>query len=755
MKTIILSCSFLFCISLNAATFYVDPVNGNMNNDGSINAPWTTIQDLLDDGLIESVMPAAVPYTLGDPVVPRNPGAPVQPGDTIYCLSGYQGDLAISNYYNTDYIYIIGLPGHQVEFNSIDMQSSSRWSFDNLIISKEFSGNYGGVLFYIDPHPWRGPVSDIELKNSTLYTIWDAYSWSAADWGNNSSHGIYNSYAIQNIHLYNNYIRNTSMAIQMVGSDAFIEGNTIENFSGDGIRVNGDRLHVYYNTVMNGYDIQDGNHDDLIQSFNLGTGTYDDCHIVGNLLIGSNDPNQPSALLSDPQGIGMFDGFYENWVISNNVIVVNHWHGITLMGARNCTVTNNTLTKKDIAHPNSPWIRIVAHKNGTPSVNNTITNNTYYHSVTNQDGPTSNNVQLNTAALYDQHFVDWQNNDFHLIPASTLIDAGTTTGAPTYDRDSVSRPLGGAIDVGAYEYGSPIDEECDLTVASNVNDANCNAQDGEIFLTVTGGLPGYTYQWNNGLNTRNITGLSVGTYTVSITDENECMITLSYEVELNCCPTTANPCLEAFQGIVNICSTIGNNPNLPLGTYDCDGDGVSNADECTDGTDPIDLCDFIDTSISMPVIADQTGCPQPCSNLTPTATVLPSTIAGTSAVEVAIVISEVDGVDTDGTNITLRVPSDPRLMFIWDVGLTQVAGIPVQNTDWNYLGSNGVFSSWIYNGNGQIINANSSVALGFQAIYDPQNTDGQTTITATVVPFSGGDCNSLNNTDSEILIYFK
>lgn len=424
------------------------------------------------------------------------------------------------------------------------------------------------------------------------------------------------------------------------------------------------------------------------------------------------------------------------------------------MGARNCIISNNTLTKIDIAHPYSPWIRIVAHKNGTPSVNNTVTNNTYFHSVTNQDGPTSNNIRLNTAAQYDQHFVDWQNNDFHLLVSSTLIDAGTNVGAPNIDKDSVSRPLGQAIDIGAYEYGS-VNEDCNLTVSSNVNDVGCNAQDGEILLAVTGGLPGYNFQWSNGLNSRNITGLSVGTYTVSITDANDCSIRLSFEVELNCCPSSANPCVDAIQGTLNICSAIANDPNLPLGAMDCDGDGVTNADECTDNTNPLDLCDYLDISITQPVIADQSSCPQPCSDLTPTTTVIPSTISGNSAVEVAVVISEIEGIDTDGTTISVRVPSDPRLVFIWDVGLTQVAGVPVQNSDWNYLGSNGVFSTWTYNGNGQIINANSSAALGFQAFYDPQNTDGQTTITSTIVPFSGGDCNLFNNTDSEILIYFK
>lgn len=294
-----------------------------------------------------------------------------------------------------------------------------------------------------------------------------------------------------------------------------------------------------------------------------------------------------------------------------------------------------------------------------------------------------------------------------------------------------------------------------LLVTADVNDAGCNAQDGEILLTVSGGAPGYSYQWSNGPNTPTIAGLGTGLYTASVTDDNGCCAIVSYQVDMvDCCPATANPCVDAIQGTLDICVELGNNPNLPLGTIDCDGDGVTNADECTDTTDPLDPCDYEDTSITLPVIADQTDCPVPCPNLTPTTTVLPGNVAGFSPVEIAVKVSEVDGVDTDGTTITVRIPSDPRLVFVWNIGLTQAAGVPIQNSDWNYLGSNQIFDSWTYNGNAQIINANSTSAFGFQAFYDPQATNGQTTITATIVPFSGGDCKLLNNTDSERLVYF-
>ncbi|MBK8556396.1 MAG: hypothetical protein IPL65_11800 [Lewinellaceae bacterium] len=51
---------------------------------------------------------------------------------------------------------------------------------------------------------------------------------------------------------------------------------------------------------------------------------------------------------------------------------------------------------------------------------------------------------------------------------------------------------------------------------------------GSIDLTVTGGTSPYTYNWGVGQpTTQDRTGLAAGTYTVTVTDANNCTAVLS------------------------------------------------------------------------------------------------------------------------------------------------------------------------------------------------------------------------------------
>ncbi len=97
-----------------------------------------------------------------------------------------------------------------------------------------------------------------------------------------------------------------------------------------------------------------------------------------------------------------------------------------------------------------------------------------------------------------------------------------------------------ALSIGTYTVGVADVNQCtaSLTVnvasASNLNvtlqstDVLCfGGNDGSITSTVTGGTSPYTYLWNDAVSTDNRTGLVRGSYTLSVTDFNQCQVTAS------------------------------------------------------------------------------------------------------------------------------------------------------------------------------------------------------------------------------------
>ena len=67
-----------------------------------------------------------------------------------------------------------------------------------------------------------------------------------------------------------------------------------------------------------------------------------------------------------------------------------------------------------------------------------------------------------------------------------------------------------------------------LTLSNTKNDILCyGATDGNISLTISGGVSGYSYVWKNSANTtvgnnQNLNNISAGTYNVTVTDANGC-----------------------------------------------------------------------------------------------------------------------------------------------------------------------------------------------------------------------------------------
>lgn len=96
--------------------------------------------------------------------------------------------------------------------------------------------------------------------------------------------------------------------------------------------------------------------------------------------------------------------------------------------------------------------------------------------------------------------------------------------------------------VNCSETGSrTVTEPSQIDLSFNVtNESLPGANDGSIDLSVSGGTPGYSYAWSNGAATQDISGLSAGTYTVTVTDNNNCSITGSATVGSSSCDVLIN-----------------------------------------------------------------------------------------------------------------------------------------------------------------------------------------------------------------------
>ncbi len=289
-----------------------------------------------------------------------------------------------------------------------------------------------------------------------------------------------------------------------------------------------------------------------------------------------------------------------------------------------------------------------------------------------------------------------------------------------------------------------------VAYASTINVSCNNTNDGTATLIGSLGTEPYSYQWDAAAGHQTeatATGLAAGFYQATVADNELCSVVIGVQI-VN---TPCNPCSDAS---LDICAILTANPADPSGALDCDGDGVVNVKECSDMTDPRDACLFSSGSISLPVTADQSGCLNLCADLTPISTILPGNITGVSTVCAAVEVSEINFIDTDGTvPIIVRIPLDPRYPILFNPNGSPCALTPHNNSDWNYT-SSAFTHNFTYVGSP--ILAGETKAFAFEGSYDPSGTSGQTTITASVVPGNGGgECNILNNTDSERLVYFN
>ena len=111
-----------------------------------------------------------------------------------------------------------------------------------------------------------------------------------------------------------------------------------------------------------------------------------------------------------------------------------------------------------------------------------------------------------------------------------------------------------------------ISEHAAIAISQSVTNVLCNgASTGAIDITVTGGVPTYTYAWTPTATTEDLTNIAAGKYSVIITDAKSCTSTKSITVTQPTALSIANTptqvlCNGASTGSIDITASGGSSP---------------------------------------------------------------------------------------------------------------------------------------------------------------------------------------------------
>lgn len=209
-----------------------------------------------------------------------------------------------------------------------------------------------------------------------------------------------------------------------------------------------------------------------------------------------------------------------------------------------------------------------------------------------------------------------------------------------------------------------------LTITNTFSNVSCNGQaDGTITVTVGGGSPTYNYAWSGGLADTDDTvdNLSGGDYTVTVTDDNGCTITLSQTINENPALTISSTTTDATcNGLADGSATV--TVGGGSGTYDYLWD-TNAADQMTATATGLDVGNYVVT------VTDSDAC-----TITTSVTIdAPASMTTTTSATMASCSGS-----TDGTATVVASGGAGGYNYEWGDG--QMTDLAINLSDgWHYV----------------------------------------------------------------------
>lgn len=344
-------------------TFILDPVKGQLSGDGSSARPLPALSVVVDpkNGLIET-RSNSQSNKFRD-LSTSNIGTLIRAGDTLVLNTGDHGVVDIKGMVNKDYITIQGQPGSIVRRMTIQGTSKLLVYGINFVSDAQDKGrllvNVGGGML--------GPTSNIIFNKNRFLTQADVRSFSAKDWVNKTVDGV--KAVGECISVLNNTFVNLRNGIEVGGRFVEISENTFDRFGVDAIQHHASDIVIRRNVIRNSYHVpEEPLHPDGIQGWSDPGLTNRNVVISENTIL--RDNLNPKIQM---QGITIFDGQWDNIAITNNVVITNTYHGITLFGVERAVVSNNTVISSNPAL--SSWVQVQPSTTGRQSKGISVFNN--------------------------------------------------------------------------------------------------------------------------------------------------------------------------------------------------------------------------------------------------------------------------------------------------------------------------------------------------------------------------------------------
>lgn len=187
-------------------------------------------------------------------------------------------------------------------------------------------------------------------------------------------------------------------------------------------------------------------------------------------------------------------------------------------------------------------------------------------------------------------------------------------------------------------------------VLNSVIQPTCGLNNGAIDVTVSGGSSPYTYSWNNGASTEDLTGVGGGNYVLYVTDAGGCSDTLSVSLNIttgvSASAVITPPSCGQTNGAIDVTVTGGTQPliytwNTGANTEDLSGIGSGNY---------------------IFVVTDLAGCLDTLTLVVPgsgalTAVNDTAAICGPGgSIDIAVLLNDIGGIDTSSLVVAIAPP---------------------------------------------------------------------------------------------------